>query len=794
MNKNARILAIVVLILCAVGGTLAFLNQSAESPRDSGPPTEIEEPTSTQAPRAGDLRANPAADSRESLLLTDRPVDDSSKPTKSVRTIDGPTDVIGKVVFDDDLAPVAGALVVLGTLAEVGGLSTGRSTSADKSGEFRFREVDVEPGTVVTAMGVSASVVEVLGGAAPVILRVPRGASLQGTVRDTRDAPVAGAEVFVSHGLDSTNFVLTTRTDADGKFMIHRARDQRGWVRARGKGFRDSDALLFDPIAGRQDSMRLVLVDDPMRLIGRVMDQEGRGVGSAIVVASPRAEPRQDSDAGGRPRRVGDGISARSDEEGRFVLDGLAPGDLRVRARARTLGYVEQDIDESARRSVELELRLQPFATLYGTVSAADGDTQDELSIAIEPWPRTLRTQWVVVDASGAYEVRDLAAGTFRLEVWRKQAAVHAVEVTVPPGERRRLDLSIESSAALQGRVVDATGLPLSGYSVVAIRDGKWLASTTSDEAGTFAIRGVSPGPVTLRAGRNPESSSARSHLLNAAELSTTAPASDLELVVKSAGGPLVALRARVVTAAGEPLSGAVLYLSARGAGSIQFPTDSQGRIATEELVPGEYHLQVRHPEHATLFVGTREFAVGAPVDLGDLRMPASGRLSARVRTIEAVDVGAVILTVLDASGREVGKLLLEGDRYVSGPLPAGPATLSIAGSTIARATHAITVPNGSESTIDLVVRRGFTTWIDASLPPDAQNPAWVWCSIYDAEHRLLGGQALERGEDGAYHVGLALAPGRYLVVVGTDQNSLRGQVEVEVAVEGGRYALALGR
>ncbi|MGE0145262.1 MAG: collagen binding domain-containing protein [Planctomycetota bacterium] len=794
MSRSARILAIVVAILLAVGGTLVFLDRPDERPDAGADPAESGAPSSAASPRSSDARAGGEADSRESLPIVGAADSGAAPAGSEPRVVEGAGDVIGKVVFDDDLSPVADTLVVLGTLADVGGLGTGPSTSTDANGEFRFRAVELDGVTVVSAMGVSESVRRVLGAAAPVVLRVPRSVALVGEVRDSRDTPVRGAEVLVSHGLDTTNFVLTTRTNESGRFTVHRARDQRGWVRVRAKGYRDSDAFLLDPIPARQDTIRIVLTDDPMRLVGRVIDTAGSGVAGAIVVAGPQLGAKQDSDATGRPRRVGDSITARSDAEGRFVIDGLAPGNLNVSARARGVGYVEQEIGESARRSAEIELRLQPFATLYGTVAATGGVADESLSIAIEPWPRSLRTQWVVVDETGAYEMRDLAPGTFRLEVWRKQSAVHALEVTVPPGERRRLDLTVEAAASLAGRVVDTAGLPLPGYSVVAIRDGKWLASTTTDDSGAFAISGVSPGPVTIRAGRNPEGSSARSHLLNAAELATAAPATDLELVVKSASGPLASLRARVVTAAGQPLPGAILYLSARGAGSIQFPTDSEGVIATDELVPGEYHLQVRHPAHATLFPGSKEFTAGVPTDLGELRMPASGRLSARARAIDAVDLGALDLRVLDGSGREVGKLLLEGDRYVSGPLPAGPATLTISGPSIARATHPITVPNGSESTIDLVVQRGLTTWIDASLPPNAPSPAWVWCSIYDAEQRLLGGQALERGEDGAYHAALAFAPGRYVVVVGTDKNTLRGQVEIDVASENGRYAVVLGR
>lgn len=121
---------------------------------------------------------------------------------------------------------------------------------------------------------------------ATIKLRHPDRVRLAGRVVDTAGAPVAGGSVEC---LGST-----ARTDDAGAFTleVRRMRDYRLWTEASGFA-RESHGV--DPEAGDDTSAIVLVAQRQAGLRGTVVDQDGRPVAGARVVARKRGEPDREN-------------------------------------------------------------------------------------------------------------------------------------------------------------------------------------------------------------------------------------------------------------------------------------------------------------------------------------------------------------------------------------------------------------------------------------------------------------------------------------------------------------------
>ena len=780
-----RVIVVLLAIAGLVFGTLWFARE------DGPPPVPVATPETGVASHpdpltAGPLESVPALAPREFV-----PTPQTGESPPAVPQVAGYVTLRGKVVHADDDSPIPDALVTCGPREAFAEMLATESTPTDGDGTFRFTSVPTDRDVRVDALGVSEIVAPPITSGTEVILRIPRTPSIEGEVVDGDERPVAGAIVAAIEGGNFAAAIPAVRTDTEGHFALYGIVGPR-WLRAAAKGLRTSDIVYVEVGGESTQTVRFVLSRDPARIIGRVVDRDGNGVPAALVTANPIGEAHSVRGTDGRTHRLGEGSSARCDAEGKFALDGLAPGAVQLRARADTAGYGELRLGESALRTTEITLELRAFARLTGTVREADGSVTPGLSISLRTWPRELGTLWRQVAADGSFVIEGVAPGTFDAQVWRKGSSVYSVEMELAAGDSRRWDVVLPAAGGLAGRIIDPRGLPLEGFALIAWRGGEWLATVTSDGQGRFTMESITSGPVTLRAGRRAKGSTGNAPAPNAASMELTAPDLNVELVVPDSALGAARVRGRVLDPEGSPLGAATLQMSVSGTGSVRFTTGDDGRFEGSELTAGDYFVQVSHGEQASLFVGTRTIAPDEDVDFGDLRLPPSGRVRARVSSADGVAIGAVDLTVLDASGRELGRLRIDGDEYRSGPLPVGPLVLSIAGERLARTREDITITRGAETHIELRVRRGLTTNFVASLPVGAAPPNWMWLSIYDSEHKHLGGVSMPAGEDGAYRSTAWLSPGHYTILLGTDGKKFGAQLEVDIAIDGATVPVTL--
>ena len=220
----------------------------------------------------------------------------------------------------------------------------------------------------------------------------------------------------------------------------------------------------------------------------------GRTVQSGTQEAVPLALVVLTWEGSRRPGAPGEEQArATSDAQGKFRLDGLAPGNYRATAQAAGYARGAARIDAQASREVVVELAAASF--IEGHVVAADGS----------------KASGAEVSASGGEEAVTATAsetGSFSLEVSPRSWSLTArrgdeagrapAPVTVAAGATARgVKIQLGAASGISGSVVAAVGQrPVAGaqISVSPYDQSGDSGRAVSDASGAFKVAGLAPG------------------------------------------------------------------------------------------------------------------------------------------------------------------------------------------------------------------------------------------------------------------------------------------------------------
>ncbi|MHC5010905.1 MAG: MSCRAMM family protein, partial [Planctomycetota bacterium] len=243
--------------------------------------------------------------------------------------------------------------------------------------------------------------------------------SLQGEVVDAAGRPVGGARVQVfpdasrperldlRRGLTDLQGALDhlaeSLAEADGSFRVQDLPPGRYLLRISAPGyaavFREGVWVTADELSA---SVRVVL-DAGAGYVGRVVDEEGRGIGGARVIAV--AAP------GTRIQRL-DRVETTAASNGRYRLDRLVPG-MRYFVEAWAEGYAPTGRFLVPEDLQELDLVLSPSGRVEGTITdAATGDGIGGAEVTlVAGMANTLSPVSTVTDDAGRYVLPYVSAG-----------------------------------------------------------------------------------------------------------------------------------------------------------------------------------------------------------------------------------------------------------------------------------------------------------------------------------------------------------------------------------------------
>lgn len=536
--------------------------------------------------------------------------------------LDAEFEIMGLVLSPDGV-PVPNATVMAAGSYTTGALDE-PSTDVERSdiaGRFetneegRFRIPGLNEGSLVDL------VIAAPGFATERRMEVPPTESAPIEVRLEPEAVIAGRVTFRGEGVPTRLDVLaddgertSLGTDEDGEFrtqglaagqynVVARSPDAGYLATKIGTGApsivrasrRGEDATVSVKVdAGKTVEVELELGLGERRLVGRVVEY-GSGLAGVEISVS--------------------GLTATTDGDGRYVVDGLPSGRAWVTADRGRSGSLREE-QEAQRKTVDIEsktARLDFDFSIYevaGRATLADGSPAAGVRLSLRPVDAVLAFgRRTTTDADGAFDARlppgEYRAGALIDDFWTESRNVFRVR-----GDRSGIRVRFGHSLTISG-------------SVHGLREG---------EAEQLLVEAVSEG-LDIRSGPQPPGSPAEFSIdrLEAGFWTVIARIGNsrrraekkVRLVDEDARIDLVfenlpALRG-TVRLDGRPLEGTQILL-ARGrdlAGARRFWTRHDGSFHFPDLEPGNY----------TLGVGaeTRTVSIRAETDLAiELR---SGRL-----------------------------------------------------------------------------------------------------------------------------------------------------------------------
>jgi hypothetical protein len=635
---------------------------------------------------------------QESFIQETRSV---SAPTRDlVIEVPGGGRITGRVLDKNSHQPVTSFMAGVTTSRSGGGMvmmmppMQKQFTSDDGS----FVLEGIKPGmtqVVVNAPGYTTARVPNIevedGKTAPdVEVDVETGAKLTGRVTGPDGSPLAG--VFVRNDPMAGNSRVmrfdgndgSATTDPSGEYTMDTLEPGEKTLSFSRSGYISQQKTVT--VAAGKDARLDVQMSTGIRATGFVVTDSGAPVADATVMAS------SGTPEGGR--------SGRSDSNGAFTIEGLAPGHYTFNA-AKT-GYtagVVRDVDIAT--SGPVRVILKSGGVITGHVNGLTPQELEQTSVFANAagggGPMSGST--APVDSGGNFRIEGAPSGTVRISARMggmfggssKSAAPKAVELE--PGGTAQVDIDFKSSTIIRGRVT-RNGAAVPNAQVMFMPRGaksQTSASTSADGDGRYELSGLDDGTYTVQAvdmeRLNPFATQYEVH-----------GSGTFDITIKA-----VTLRGHVVDAAdARALADASVELRP-SAGSTVFggrgaQTDAAGNFVIENIAAGTYQITADKSGYGH---DARQIIIGdsAPEDVQFRLSPSDGI------TIRAVDMrdnsalSVIVSRVVDAQGNDLPSGNSFGGSEVV-KLPLSPGTYRVTVSARNYAQQTISMSSPSQQTV----------------------------------------------------------------------------------------------
>jgi protocatechuate 3,4-dioxygenase beta subunit len=465
------------------------------------------------------------------------------------------------------------------------------------------------------------------------------GIAVKGNVIDVTGGAVAGA--FVA-SQDGANRALTT-SDAKGDFTLWVEPGTVG-LTATAPGYAPGWAHGHAP--GHYFKIHLV---PGSTLVGRTVI-----VGSETPVAGVFVEGIQVEGGGSR-------ASARTDDEGRFRIEGLAPGRYRVEAASEGReGYSRASVVLGlGETSSEVVVELDPAYVVRGRV--VDKATREPCRGGQVVITDTRANEFSLgaIEPDGWVRMASVIPGTYRVEV---RCNDHVERDDYPKIVVEDRDLppftwEVDRGATVRVEVVDGQARPLKRADVWAFPAEGQGASGHIDHAeadGAFLVHGLKPGVYNVSA-ETPEGGRGHAQV-------TAANGRDerVEVTVPTAG----TIEGVVEDEARRPVPN--VYVMAMGPGHAGARSLDDGSFALAGLPSGEYEVRTRGVPGADRG-GAAKVTLTAPERVTvKLTVPSrQGTIEGRVIDVTGKPVTDAFIDYIPSSGGGAHRLRHGGGDHV---------------------------------------------------------------------------------------------------------------------------------
>ena len=447
--------------------------------------------------------------------------------------------------------------------AEVRVVDTPLSVRTDKSGRFGLPGIRSGAAQIeVSAPGYALERLSrelVAGGDNPLPVVLRGDAVVNGLVIEAAtDQPVANAEVRIA------GTQLTTKTDKAGMFRLLGARSVLSTVTVSAPGFRKLEAE-HQLLPGKPADLKFPLIGDAV-VVGRVLNADDDSPIVGVEVSS-----------------VGTTLTALTDNEGQYRLEGVRSGAAQLKFAAR--GFPDEVMQRDLPpNDTTVSISLKGMAVLVGQV--LNGLTKEPVpnaTVLIAGSKRPIQT-----DAEGKFRRENLRGGPIELEVAAAGYTTKKLGVKLEMKGDTPAPLILNGDAILAGTVLNsATSEPIPNAEIAI---DKTTLAIQSDAEGKFRLEGGSPGKVTvrIRATGFDGSESAVEMISGKTATHNVSLTGNAELL------------GEVLTDDGKPVAGATIQMAGTKA---RVQTDKQGKFTWPKLRSGIGKLTISAPGRETVQV-----------------------------------------------------------------------------------------------------------------------------------------------------------------------------------------------
>jgi len=398
-------------------------------------------------------------------------------------------------ITDAEGRPIPDAKVLLSSGA------TRTQTTADERGSFRFGpqaagSFDLE----VRATGfrvLRQSGLALAGNADLGAFVLQPVALLAGRVRDETGEPVAGAALFASRGGQGAG---STQADAAGRFSFAEIKPGPVRLTAFAQGFLPEEVA--DLVAGPDATAVEVILRRGAVLTGAVTLPSGEPAAGARVMLLDNGTQGPFATLG-LPQ-------ATADDDGRYRLEGVAPGERRVRA---TLSGLLPDNAQVAVRdgTNRLDLHLGRGAAVSGRAVTTEGEPVARAQIFLFTLGEQMSPAPAQVAADGTFSWPAVAAGAYRLEAEFPGLTAPVSTLKVEDSPLAGLLVRFAPAGSLRGRILGLEPGDAEHLELLASAPGRQDHHGRVEPDGSYLIQDLAPGSWivvatvlgTARAGRS---------------------------------------------------------------------------------------------------------------------------------------------------------------------------------------------------------------------------------------------------------------------------------------------------
>lgn len=361
---------------------------------------------------------------------------------------------------------------------------------------------------------------------------------IEGRVLNKSDnGPVVGATVELSTILGGS--IEITTTDEKGAFKFATVPPSMGGgrggpgpaggisgvvLRATSPGF-GMGTRNVSVRSGQTKKNQDIILDTGCSVSGLVIDDKSQPIAGAKVYYN------ENGILAGAEMVVGVGtpdraISTTTDDQGRFTLSGLPPGNVNIAAEAEGFANASTVVAATPDNVAETTLTLMPAGTIFGQVTDEFGDPIEGVPLAAyesqgggqlgfimktffgESLPdrgdSLLMQTEVKTDSEGRYRLEGLKPAKYTVVANSRDYEKHfSGEIEVKPAKEIEHNFTLVRGGRIYGKVMDAQMAPVANAAVTCAMVGNeghaMVRTSYTDRNGNYEITGLPAGQYTVR-------------------------------------------------------------------------------------------------------------------------------------------------------------------------------------------------------------------------------------------------------------------------------------------------------